>query len=76
MGVFAPLVGIIGSMQAAQALQLLAGCGQPLAGRLLLLDARTMDTQTLRLARQAACPVCGAPNSEPSPAAPPPGAPR
>ena len=43
MGVFAPLVGIIGSVQAAEALKLLAGCGQPLAGRLLMLDGRSMD---------------------------------
>ena len=43
MGVFAPLVGIIGSVQAAEALKLLAGCGRTLAGRLLMLDARNMD---------------------------------
>ena len=61
MGVFAPLVGIIGSMQAAQALLLLAGCGQPLASRLLMLDARTMGVDTLRLSRRAACSVCGDP---------------
>ena len=61
MGVFAPLVGILGSMQAAQALLLLAGCGQPLASRLLLLDARTMGVDTLRLSRRAACSVCGDP---------------
>ena len=60
-GVFAPLVGIIGSMQAAQALLLLAGCGQPLASRLLMLDARTMGVDTLRLSRRAACSVCGDP---------------
>ncbi len=61
MGVFAPLVGILGSMQAAQALLLLAGCGQPLASRLLMLDARTMGVDTLRLSRRAACNVCGDP---------------
>lgn len=59
MGVFAPLVGIIGSMQAAQALQLLAGCGQPLSARLLMLDARSMHVDTLRLARAPHCSVCG-----------------
>jgi molybdopterin/thiamine biosynthesis adenylyltransferase len=59
MGVFAPLVGIIGSMQAAEALKLLAGVGNSLAGRLLMLDARTMHFDEVRIARQDACPVCG-----------------
>lgn len=58
MGVFAPLVGIIGSVQAAEALKLVAGIGQPLAGRLLLLDARAMEWTELRTPRNAACPVC------------------
>ncbi len=60
MGVFAPLVGIIGSMQAAEALKLLSGAGQALTGRLLMLDGRSMEFTELRLARQAQCPVCGA----------------
>jgi molybdopterin/thiamine biosynthesis adenylyltransferase len=59
MGVFAPLVGIIGTMQAAEALKLLAGVGQSLAGRLLMLDARSMRWDEVRLARQPDCPVCG-----------------
>ena len=59
MGVFAPLVGIIGSMQAAQALMLLSGAGEPLTGRLLMLDGRAMAFQEVRLARQASCNVCG-----------------
>ena len=59
MGVFAPLVGIIGSMQAAQALMLLSGAGQPLTGRLLMLDGRAMAFQEVQLARQASCKVCG-----------------
>ena len=59
MGVFAPLVGIIGSMQAAEALKLLAGIGQPLAGRLLMLDGRNMHFDEVQLPRQAGCPVCG-----------------
>jgi molybdopterin-synthase adenylyltransferase len=59
MGVFAPLVGIIGSMQAAEALKLLVGVGSSLAGRLQMLDARTMEWAEVRLARQPACPVCG-----------------
>ncbi|MEO6032355.1 MAG: HesA/MoeB/ThiF family protein [Burkholderiaceae bacterium] len=59
MGVFAPLVGIIGSMQAAEALKLLAGVGTSLAGRLQMLDARTMEWSELRLTRSAGCAVCG-----------------
>jgi adenylyltransferase/sulfurtransferase len=59
MGVFAPLVGIIGAMQAAEALKLLAGLGTSLSGRLLLLDALTMEWRTVRLKRDAACAVCG-----------------
>ncbi len=59
MGVFAPLTGIIGSMQAAEALKLLAGIGASLAGRLLLLDALAMEWRTVRLKRDLACLVCG-----------------
>ena len=58
MGVFAPLVGVIGSIQAAEALKLLAGVGTSLAGRLQMLDARTMEWSEIRTARDAACPVC------------------
>ncbi len=60
MGVFAPLVGIIGSVQAAEALKLLAGVGESLAGRLLMLDARNMGWEQIRISRQTACPVCAA----------------
>jgi molybdopterin/thiamine biosynthesis adenylyltransferase len=59
MGVFAPLVGIIGTMQAAEALKLVMQTGQSLAGRLLLLDARNMEWTSIRIARNAACAVCG-----------------
>ena len=59
MGVFAPLTGIIGTLQAAEALKLLAGCGQTLGGRLLLLDALTMEWRTVRLQKDPGCPVCG-----------------
>ena len=59
MGVFAPLVGIVGSMQAAEALKLLAQVGRSLAGRLLLLDARSMEWSQMRVRRDPACPVCG-----------------
>ncbi|MGE5651985.1 MAG: HesA/MoeB/ThiF family protein [Bacillota bacterium] len=59
MGVFAPLVGIIGTMQAAEALKVIADIGESLAGRLLLLDARHMEWTSIRVARNAGCPVCG-----------------
>ena len=58
MGVFAPLVGIIGSIQAAEALKLLAGCGEPLTGRLVLVDALAMQTRTVKFAQDPACAVC------------------
>jgi len=66
MGVFAPLVGIIGAMQAAEALKLLSGAGPSLAGRLQMLDARTMSWSEVRVPRNAACPVCA---RRPAPAA-------
>ena len=59
MGVFAPLVGIVGSLQAAEALKLLAGIGSSLAGRLQMLDARAMAWSEIRVDRQAGCTVCG-----------------
>ena len=59
MGVFAPLVGIIGSVQAAETLKLLAGVGSSLAGRLQLLDGRTMEWHEVRTPRAPACAVCG-----------------
>lgn len=59
MGVFAPLVGIIGAMQAAEALKILTGAGQTMSGRLLLLDALNMDVRTVKLQRDPACAVCG-----------------
>ena len=58
MGVFAPLVGIIGAMQAAEALKLIAQAGTSLAGRLQMLDARSMEWTEVRVGRNAACPVC------------------
>jgi adenylyltransferase/sulfurtransferase len=59
MGVFAPLTGIIGATQAAEALKLLAGAGEPLCGRLLLLDALRMEWRSIRLKKDPACKVCG-----------------
>jgi molybdopterin-synthase adenylyltransferase len=58
MGVFAPLVGIIGTLQAAEALKLLVGIGEPLTGRLLMLDGRSMRWDEVRLSRQPHCTVC------------------
>jgi molybdopterin-synthase adenylyltransferase len=61
MGVFAPITGIVGTIQAAEALKLVLGTGEPLNGRLLLIDALTMDVRTIRLKKDPACAVCGAP---------------
>ncbi len=58
MGVFAPLVGIIGAMQAAEALKLLSGAGKSLAGRLQMLDGRGMEWTEVRVPRNPECPVC------------------
>lgn len=60
MGVFAPLTGIIGTMQAAEALKLAAGIGESLTGRLLLLDALEMEWRTVKFKKDAGCAVCGA----------------
>jgi molybdopterin/thiamine biosynthesis adenylyltransferase len=60
MGVFAPLVGIIGSIQAAEALKLVTGIGRSLNGRLLMLDGRAMEWNEIRLPRNPTCPVCSA----------------
>lgn len=57
-GVIGPLVGIIGACQAMEAIKMLAGVGQPLIGRLLVLDAWRMDWRELKLTRDPECPVC------------------
>ena len=54
----APLVGVIGSMQALEAIKLLAGIGKPLTGRLLILDAARLEWREMRYRRDAHCPVC------------------
>lgn len=59
-GVLGPLVGLVGSMQALEALKLLAGFGEPLVGRLLLIDALTSRFRELKVKRDPACAVCGA----------------
>lgn len=58
MGVFAPLTGIVGATQAAEALKLVIGCGEPLAGRLLLLDGLAMEWRSINVPRDPGCPVC------------------
>lgn len=58
-GVFSPLVGIIGAAQAAEALKCLMRIGEPLQGRLLMLDALTAEWHTIKFARDSACLVCG-----------------
>ena len=58
-GVFSPLVGMIGTTQAAEALKLLMNIGESLQGRLLLLDALSMEWRTIKLKKDASCSVCG-----------------
>ena len=60
-GVLAPLVGIIGSMQALETIKLICGFGSDLTGRLLLLDARHMQWREMKLPKDPHCPVCGLP---------------
>ena len=57
-GVFAPLVGMIGTTQAAEAMKLLLGLGESLQGRLLLLDVQAMEWRSIKLVRDPACKVC------------------
>ena len=60
MGVFAPLTGLIGTLQAGEAIRLLLGADSPLAGKLVLFDATGMEWQTMKVPRDPACPVCAA----------------
>lgn len=62
-GVLAPLVGIVGSVQAAEAIKVLTGMGDPLYGRLLCLEALSMQWQTVNFRRDPECPVCSARDS-------------
>jgi molybdopterin/thiamine biosynthesis adenylyltransferase len=59
MGIFSPLVGIIGAMQAAQAIQVLVGFGEALVGRMLLWNARNTQIDEFKIARNPECSVCG-----------------
>ena len=58
-GILAPVVGIIGSMQALEAIKLICGIGEPLVGRVLIFDALTMNWRSMQLKQDPACPVCG-----------------
>ncbi len=58
MGVFAPLVGTMGSLQAAEALKLIAGFGQAATGKLMMFDSRRMDWSSMRVQKNGSCPVC------------------
>ncbi len=60
MGVFAPLLGMVGSLQAAEAIKLITGMGSGLVGQLWMLDGRDMRTSTIRVSANPHCPVCGA----------------
>ena len=59
MGVFAPLTGVIGAMQAAEAIKLVVGAGESLSGRMVMFDAKSADWRTVRVKRDPACRVCG-----------------
>ena len=59
MGVFAPLTGVVGALQAMEAAKLLMEAGVTLNGRLLLLDAKASEWRTVRVKKDPACPVCG-----------------
>ena len=61
------MVGIVGSVQAAEALKLLCGIGQALTGRLLMLDGRSMEWHEMKMSKNPACTVCGDPTIAPAP---------
>ena len=58
MGVFAPLTGVVGALQAMEAVKILARAGESLNGRLLLLDAKQSEWRTVRVKRDPACKIC------------------
>ena len=59
MGVFAPLTGMVGSIQAMEAIKLIVGAGESLSGRLLLVDAKSAEWRTVKVSKDPACRVCG-----------------
>jgi molybdopterin-synthase adenylyltransferase len=63
-GVFAPLVGMIGTTQAAEAMKLLLGLGESLQGRLLLLDVLAMEWRSIRLSKDSGCKICSSPQRQ------------
>jgi adenylyltransferase/sulfurtransferase len=65
MGVFAPLTGVVGTLQAVEALKLLGGFGIPAVGRLLLIATHDLRFDDIRLTRDPACAVCGRATSSP-----------
>lgn len=64
VGVMAPLLGIMGSIQAVETMKLIVGMGETLAGRVMMVDAMTMETRTLRLRKDSRCPVCSSAAAE------------
>jgi molybdopterin-synthase adenylyltransferase len=58
MGVLAPLTGVVGAMQAMEAIKLVTGVGQPLAGRLMIIDAKTSEWRTVKVSKDPSCAVC------------------
>ena len=60
MGVFAPLTGVIGAMQAMEAIKLVAGVGKPLSGKLQVFDALNAEWRSVKIAKDGACAVCSA----------------
>jgi molybdopterin/thiamine biosynthesis adenylyltransferase len=60
MGVFAPLTGVVGALQAMEAAKLLMQAGETLDGRLLLLDAKSAEWRTVKVKKDPACAVCAA----------------
>lgn len=61
MGVLAPLTGVVGATQAMEAIKLLTGIGEPLAGRLMIIDAKSAEWRTVKVAKDPCCPVCSGP---------------
>lgn len=59
LGVFAPLTGMAGTLQACETIKLIAGVGKPLVGRMLMLNVLQMDWDELKIRKNAHCPVCG-----------------
>jgi adenylyltransferase/sulfurtransferase len=58
MGVLAPLTGVVGAMQAMEAIKLIVGIGESFAARLMVIDAKSGDWRTMKVRRDASCPVC------------------